>query len=187
MRHRAIDCPVTTGAPERNAFFADTPSYRVRITRSGQVAYEVRVDGARSVLVRPPVLITGGGKPARMTEGCGISMELAWGFNASDDCATNIPGDPIPTVTALNGRVDIRMPGWTIADATVRCGRIGPNDIPEFIELRGCKPHVQIDGSTATISGLPSRGGRRLLEFGFTAWNAAGDELDAPYYAWVRP
>ena len=52
--------PVTTGAPERNAFFADTPSYRVRMTRSGQVAYEVRVDGARSVLVRPPVLITGG-------------------------------------------------------------------------------------------------------------------------------
>ena len=121
-----------------------------------------------------------------MTEGCGISMELAWGLNAADDCATNIPGDPIPTVTAPEGRLDIRIPGWTIADAAVHCGRIGPNDIPEFIELNGCKPEVRIDGSAATISGLPSGGGRRLLEFGFTA-TLAGDEFHAPYYAWVRP
>ena len=184
---RDIECPVTTGAPERNAFFADTPSYRVKV-------HAVRTGGLRGPGRRrqeragaPAGPDHGDGKPARMTEGCGISMELAWGFNASDDCATNIPGDPIPTVTARNGRVDIRIPGWTIADAAVHCGRIGPNDIPEFIELHGCKPHLQIDGSAATISGLPSGGGRRLLEFGFTARNAAGDEFHAPYYAWVRP
>ena len=77
---RDIECPVTTRAPERNAFFADTPSYRVGIRRTGQVAYEVRIDGARSVLVRPPVLITGDGRAARMTEGCGISHGARMGI-----------------------------------------------------------------------------------------------------------
>ncbi len=184
---RDVECPVATSAPERMAFFAETPSYRVKISRAGQVAYEVRVDGAESVLARPPVLITGAGRAARMTEGCGIYLKLSWGHEAVDDCATSLPGDPIPTVSARNGRVDIRIPGWTITDATVRCGRIGPNDIPEFIELHGCHPSARVDGSTVAISGLPSTGGRRLLEFRFTARNAAGDEFRVPYYAYVRP
>ena len=184
---RDVRCPVTTTAPERAAFFADTPSYRVRVTRDGQVAYEVRVDGARSVLVRPPVVVTGNGKPARMTEGCGISIQLAWGFNAVDDCATNIPGDPMPTVPARDGRVDIRIPGWTIADAKVRCGRIGPNDIPSS---SSCVDATRVPGSTARRR--RSRACRQPAAAG--SWSSASrrgmpraTSSSVPYYAWVRP
>lgn len=185
---RTVDCPLATDAPERMAeFVGDVPSVTATVTVDGSVAYEVLVDQAEAPLAIPPVLIAGAGKAARMTQGCGMYLQLAWGYDAVDDCATTLPGDPIPTIAARNGRVDIRIPGWTIVDGIVRCGRIGPNDIPEFIELHGCHPHANLDGSSATISGLPSDGGRRLLEFYLTAQDAAGDDFHVPYYAWVRP
>jgi hypothetical protein len=184
---RDVACPVKPAAAVRIVSFADTPSYGVNVTSSGSLAYEVRVDGAPSVLARPPVMVAGTGKAARMTEGCGIYIDLAFGYQAIDDCATSLPGDPIPTVRVRDGRVDILIPDWTITGGTVRCGRIGSDDIPNFVPLPRCRPAAHIDGSTATITGLPTTGGARLLEFGFTARNAAGDEFGVPYYAWVRP
>jgi len=121
----AVECPAAPGKPTRQlSYVGDGTEFKIQVVASGNVTFQALVEGSDRALHIPPVVIRHGLDEATMSRGCPGSISLAWGYTASDDCATTIPETPLKTLELSKDTVPtLRIEGWTITAADARCGR----------------------------------------------------------------
>ena len=184
-----VDCPATSADPFRMMpYLGDSTSFEVRVTASGSLAYQVLVEGSDVPLHIPPVVLRHGADQAAMGMGCGGSISLGWGYDASDSCATTVPSTPLETLTLAAGDVaTVTIDGWTIAETSATCGRIiTEQNSPSLYEaMTECTVTAVLQDSTISVSGLPKGGNPWVVELNVTARNAVGDGFSSPFYAYV--
>ncbi|HYO30095.1 MAG TPA: hypothetical protein VER37_05890, partial [Thermomicrobiales bacterium] len=79
------------------------------------------------------------------------------------------------------------LAGWTITDATVRCGRlVSDGEHPgELEEVPECRIEADFDGGELRMVGFPPSGDAWLVAIQLTARNRAGDAFSNTFYAYV--
>jgi hypothetical protein len=180
-----VECPVGPDEPARNlVYIADEATIVVTVTASGTVGYSVLVEGNQAPLDLPAVRLGGPDGSAEMRAGCGISISLSWGYQASDSCGTTLPADPIEELALPpTGAATVRLDGWTITEAGAACGRIADGDPALFEALDGCSVQAAVGDGDVVLSGLPT--GRWLVELTLGSENDVGDTFRGPFYAWI--
>lgn len=180
-----VECPVSAGEPSRAmTYVADESAIVVSVAASGTVGYSVVVEGNQSLLDLPAVRLTGPDGSAEMLSGCGVSISLSWGYQASDSCGTTLPAEPIQELTlAPAGAATVTLDGWTITEAGAACGHILDGDPALFEQLAECTGEAAVTGGEVRLDGLPN--GRWLVELSLSAASEIGDGFSGPFYAWV--
>jgi hypothetical protein len=185
-----VDCPTSSTKPSRQlSFVGDGTEFQVQVVASGNVTFQVLVEGSDRALHIPSVVIRHGLDEATMSTGCLGSISLAWGYTAFDDCATTIPETPLKTLELSKDTVPtLRIDGWTITAADARCGRIVTNSgAPSLFEpVAQCQISAAITHSILIFSAFPAAANPWVVELQLTAKNAAGDSFTAPFYAYVH-
>jgi hypothetical protein len=186
----AVDCPTSSTKPSRQlSFVGDGTQFEVHVISSGTVTFQVLVEGSDVALHIPKVVIRHGLDEATMSTGCLGSISLAWGYTASDDCATTVPETPLKTLELSKDTVPtLRIDGWTITAADARCGRIVTSSgAPSLFEpVAQCQISAAITHSIVIFSAFPAAATPWVVELQLTAKNAAGDSFTAPFYAYVH-
>jgi hypothetical protein len=180
-----VECPIDTGEPSRAlSFVGDDAAIVVTVTASGTVGYSVVVEGNQDPLDLPVVRLSGPNGDAEMRSGCGVSISLSWGYQASDSCATTLPSQPIQELTlAPTGAATVSLDGWTITEAGAACGGISNGDPALFEAQAACTVEAAVVDGEVRLDGLP--GGRWLVELSVSAENEIGDAFTGPFYAWI--
>ena len=186
----AVDCPATSEKPTRQLSFVGGGSqFEVNVVPSGNVTFQVLVEGSDVALHIPTVAIRHGLDEATMGYGCGGSISLAWGYSAGDSCATSLPATPLETLELSKDTVaTVTINGWTISAPEARCGRIvtSPGAPSLFEPMAECRVSAALTHQTIIIMGLPAAAKPWVVELQLTAKNAAGDSFSAPFYAYVH-
>ena len=184
-----VDCPATSAEPFRMMpYVGDATKFEVRVTASGRFAYQVLVEGSDVPLHIPPVVLRHGADQATMGMGCGGSISLGWGYDASDSCATTLPSTPLETLELAVGDVaTLTIDGWTITETSATCGRIiTEQNSPSLYEaMSECTVSAVLKDSAISVSGLPKGGNPWVVELNLAARNAVGDGFSSPLYAYV--
>ena len=141
--------------------------FSVRVTASGNVRYQVLVEGSDLLLPHPPVVLRHGTDEATMGEGCGSLITLAWGNETTDQCGTSIPSTPLETIALATDEVaTVSLDGWSITRASATCGRIQTE--PGGLELYEAQPQCTVNAtlkdSIITVGGLTRASEPWLLE-----------------------
>jgi hypothetical protein len=186
----AVDCPVAATTPSRQlAFVGDGTQFEVQVVVSGNVTFQILVEGSDRALHIPSVVIRHGLDEATMGTGCVGSISFAWGYTAFDDCATTLPAAPLETLQLSRDTLPtVRIDGWTISTPVARCGRIvtSPGAPSLFEPVAACRVSAALTHQTIIIMGLPAATKPWVVKLGLTAKNAAGDSFTAPFYAYVH-
>jgi hypothetical protein len=186
---QVIDCPASPAAPKRMmSYLATATQFEVRVTISGNVKFQVLAEGSDVALHIPAIPLRHGSDVALMGWGCG-GLSLAWGYDASDSCATSLPGTPLETLELTAGdTATVVIDGWTFSNATATCGRIQtqPGSPDLYEALTTCHVTAELKNGAVSISGLNSAANAWVLEIQMTATNAAGDSFYGPIYAYVH-
>jgi hypothetical protein len=184
-----VDCPATPAEPFRMMpYLGDATSFEVRVTASGSLAYQVLIEGSDVPLHIPPVVLRHGADQAVMGMGCGGSISLGWGYDASDSCATTLPSTPLENLELAVGDVaTVTIDAWTITDTSATCGRIitEQNSPSRYEPMSECTVTAVLQNSTINISGLPRGRNPWVVELNVAGRNAVGDGFSSPFYAYV--
>jgi hypothetical protein len=184
-----VDCPATSADPFRvMPYLGDATKFEVRVTASGNLAYQVLVEGSDVPLHIPPVVLRHDADQAVMGMGCGGTISLGWGYDAGDSCATTLPSTPLETLELAAGDVaTVTIDGWTITDTSASCGRIiTEQNAPSLYEaMSECTVTAVLQDSTISVSGLPKGGNPWVVELNVVARNSVGDGFSGPFYAYV--
>jgi hypothetical protein len=186
----AVDCPTTSITPTRQmSYVGDGTQFEVHVLVSGNVRFQVLVEGSDVVLPLPTVSIRHGLAKATMRTGCVNSISLAWGYTAFDDCATTVAATPLETLELSNQtHATVAIDGWTITAAEARCGRIVTSSgAPSLFEaMAQCRVSAALTHQTIIVKDLPATTKPWVVELQLTAKNGAGDSFSAPFYAYVH-
>jgi hypothetical protein len=167
----------------------DVTQFQVQTVATGNITFQVLIEGSDVALHIPPVVIRHGLDEATMGYGCGGSISLAWGYSAGDSCATTLPPTPLKTLELSKDTVPtVTIDGWTISEPTASCGRIATSPgAPELFEpMDQCRVSASLVQQTIIIMGLPAATEPWVVELNLTALNAAGDSFSGPFYAYVH-
>lgn len=185
---RTVTCPTPAGPERAMPYIGEDPSWTVRVVASDGVDFEVLIEGSDVPLHLPQVLLVARDKAVPMPVGCGLSLSLAWGYQASDSCGTTIPSEPIGTLNLAPGEAaTIALDGWTVTAAAARCGRLrqAAGDPDLFEAIAGCTVNADLDSGVVRVEGMKQSPEPWLVEVQLAARSPWGDAFVGPFYAWV--
>lgn len=179
-----IDCPTRASRPERYVQIRANLARTIRVRASDDVAFRIRVEGAPT-LVEWPVVLIGAAQPRdHMVLGCGVTIQLAWGYSAGDSCGQDVPENPSVIVRASGGKTRLTVRGWKIIDPTTSCG-VFDADL-RFQSRKACKLTMTPDGpSDVVVAGIPGADSPWIVRLNAYFENDLGDRVQASYFASV--
>ncbi len=179
-----IDCPTGASRPERSVQIRTNLARTIRVRASDGVAFRIRIEGAPT-LVEWPVVLIGDAQPRdHMVRGCGMTIQLAWGYSAGESCGQDVPENPSVIVRAPGGRTRLSVRGWRIIDPTVSCG-VFDADL-RFQARKACKVAMTPDGhSDIVVADIPSADSPWIVRLDASFENDLGDRVQASYFASV--
>jgi hypothetical protein len=181
-----VDCPRED--PQRSiAYLEDSRTWRVGVVTTGDTSYSVLVEGADAPLHIPSVAMSAGGRRIEMGGVC-LSISLAWGYSASDQCGTSIPLEPIQTLEIGKAEVaTIAIRDWTIEQASALCGRLSEvaGQPDRFEAVPGCTVQATLEAGVARLTGLKPSAEPWLVEVNMVGEAGWGDTFQGPFYAYV--
>ncbi|MEW5992435.1 MAG: hypothetical protein AB1736_13980 [Chloroflexota bacterium] len=124
------------------------------------------------------------GRRAPASVGCGLNLQLASGYTASDSCDDiGYDGGGTPFDIAAFEALEVEVPGWTIVGWYGRCGLVTTADGPAVFESSGCElGGFAIEGSeTPPPARFVLQPGSQVLELQVTA-TRDGDRFSVAYY-----
>ena len=121
--------------------------------------------------------------------GCGLSLRLSNGYEASDDCGSigYVPTDEALRVVAYRV-IHLDLPGWSIVSWGATCGQIIVADVPQFDSPGGCGLGGGASDGGEALPDPPAfvlPRGDTIVQIGLTAVDPGGNQFTVTYYAHV--
>jgi hypothetical protein len=161
------------------------PEAQMSVTVTGRVSYEIRIEGNDALIDLPELVLKAGGSEVEMLPEC-FMLTPSWSDPISDSCPSLLPDESLDALQIAAGEVaTMSLEGWTITDATVRCGRlISDGDHPGELEpMPGCAIEAEFDGGRLRLIGAEPSPEPWLVQLNLTARNRAGDAFENGFWA----
>ena len=142
-----------------------------------------RVTGA-PFEVPPAFVVAADGRRAEGYVGCGLTLELATGYTAADQCGSiGYDGGGERFEVQAFESLTLEVPGWTIVGWSGQCGQVSVADGPAIFESGGCElGSFSVDGpGTPPPARFVLQPGDQVLQLQVTA-SRDGDRFGVPYY-----
>jgi hypothetical protein len=124
------------------------------------------------------------GRRAEGYVGCGLTLELATGYTAADQCGSiGYDGGGERFEVQAFESLTLEVPGWAIVGWSGQCGQVSVADGPAIFESGGCElGSFSVDGpGTPPPARFVLQPGDQVLQLQVTA-TRDGDRFGVPYY-----